>query len=150
MRSQADVIAALLHDVIEDQEVPREIIAREFGEDVAVLVEEVSDDKRLEKHHRKRIQVELRTRKAMTPNRSSWLTRRVICAQLYLALRRTGWWSGASNTSVGPRRLSRDCAEHHPCWNSNLIGPLRKRNAQCMLPQFSDGSNDPRPSEENR
>src|SRR6266567_4003056 len=52
------VIAALLHDAIEDQEVPRELIAREFGEDVAALVEEVSDDKAPEKHHRKRIQAE--------------------------------------------------------------------------------------------
>ena len=52
------VIAALLHDAIEDQEVPRELIAREFGEEVAVLVEEVSDDKALEKQERKRLQFE--------------------------------------------------------------------------------------------
>ena len=58
------VIAALLHDAIEDQEVPRELIAREFGEDVAALVEEVSDDKALEKHHRKRIQVETAHKKS--------------------------------------------------------------------------------------
>jgi (p)ppGpp synthase/HD superfamily hydrolase len=58
------VIAALLHDAIEDQEVPRELIAREFGEEVAVLVEEVSDDKQLEKHHRKRMQVETARKKS--------------------------------------------------------------------------------------
>src|SRR6266699_5584023 len=58
------VIAALLHDAIEDQEVPRELIAREVGEDVAALVEEVSDDKALEKHHRKRIQVETAHKKS--------------------------------------------------------------------------------------
>jgi (p)ppGpp synthase/HD superfamily hydrolase len=58
------VIAALLHDAIEDQEVPRELIAREFGEAVAFLVEEVSDDKKLEKHHRKRIQVETAHKKS--------------------------------------------------------------------------------------
>jgi len=52
------VIAALLHDAIEDQEVPRTIIAESFGEDVARLVEEVTDDKNLEKHERKRRQVE--------------------------------------------------------------------------------------------
>jgi (p)ppGpp synthase/HD superfamily hydrolase len=38
------VIAALLHDSIEDQEVPRQLIAEEFGEDAANLVEEVTDD----------------------------------------------------------------------------------------------------------
>jgi (p)ppGpp synthase/HD superfamily hydrolase len=52
------VIAALLHDAIEDQEVPREIIAKEFGEEAAALVEELTDDKTLEKTHRKRLQVE--------------------------------------------------------------------------------------------
>src|SRR3954470_8132 len=52
------VIAALLHDAIEDQEVPRGIIAENFGEDIALLVEEVTDDKTLEKQERKRLQVE--------------------------------------------------------------------------------------------
>jgi GTP diphosphokinase / guanosine-3',5'-bis(diphosphate) 3'-diphosphatase len=52
------VIAALLHDSIEDQEVPRSVIAEAFGDGVAKLVEEVTDDKRLEKQERKRLQVE--------------------------------------------------------------------------------------------
>jgi (p)ppGpp synthase/HD superfamily hydrolase len=58
------VIAALLHDAIEDQEVPREIIAETFGDDVARLVEEVTDDKKLEKQERKRLQVEHAHRKS--------------------------------------------------------------------------------------
>lgn len=58
------VIAALLHDAIEDQEVPREIIAEVFGEDVAALVEEVTDNKSLEKHERKRLQVEHASKKS--------------------------------------------------------------------------------------
>jgi GTP diphosphokinase / guanosine-3',5'-bis(diphosphate) 3'-diphosphatase len=41
------VIAALLHDAIEDCEVPRELIAETFGEEVASIVEEVTDDKTL-------------------------------------------------------------------------------------------------------
>jgi (p)ppGpp synthase/HD superfamily hydrolase len=52
------VAAALLHDAIEDQEVPRSAIAESFGPVVAGLVEEVTDDKKLEKHERKRLQVE--------------------------------------------------------------------------------------------
>ncbi len=51
------VVAALLHDAIEDQEVPREMIAEVFGEDVAKLVEECTDDKSLDKEERKRLQV---------------------------------------------------------------------------------------------
>jgi (p)ppGpp synthase/HD superfamily hydrolase len=52
------VIAALLHDSIEDQEVPRAVLAEKFGEGVAKLVEEVTDDKALEKAERKRRQIE--------------------------------------------------------------------------------------------
>lgn len=52
------VIAALLHDAIEDQKIPREVIAAEFGEDVASLVMEVTDDKALPKPERKRLQIE--------------------------------------------------------------------------------------------
>jgi (p)ppGpp synthase/HD superfamily hydrolase len=52
------VIAALLHDAIEDSEVPRELISRTFGEDVASIVAEVTDDKSLPKADRKRKQIE--------------------------------------------------------------------------------------------
>jgi len=52
------VIAALLHDAIEDQQVSRETIAEMFGEDVAAVVEEVTDDKALPKHVRKALQVD--------------------------------------------------------------------------------------------
>lgn len=51
------VIAALLHDAIEDQEVPPELIRAEFGDAVLCLVQEVSDDKSLDKAERKRRQV---------------------------------------------------------------------------------------------
>src|SRR5260370_13978937 len=46
------VVAALLHDAIEDCEVPREMIAEAFGEDVASLVAEVTDDKSLQIHEK--------------------------------------------------------------------------------------------------
>jgi (p)ppGpp synthase/HD superfamily hydrolase len=52
------VIAALLHDAIEDQGVSRATIADRFGEDVAGLVAEVTDDKSLPQHVRKRLQIE--------------------------------------------------------------------------------------------
>src|SRR6266436_664992 len=51
------IVAALLHDAIEDQGVSRAAIAEQFGEDVATLVEEVSDDKSLPQDVRKRLQV---------------------------------------------------------------------------------------------
>jgi hypothetical protein len=52
------VIAALLHDAIEDQNVSAETIANEFGKRVADIVLEVSDDKSLLKAERKRLQVD--------------------------------------------------------------------------------------------
>lgn len=52
------VIAALLHDAIEDQGIPAETIATEFGQQVAAIVLEVTDDKSLPKAERKRRQVE--------------------------------------------------------------------------------------------
>ena len=51
------VIAALLHDSIEDAGVTAEDLASRFGADVADLVSEVTDDKSLPKQERKRLQV---------------------------------------------------------------------------------------------
>jgi GTP diphosphokinase / guanosine-3',5'-bis(diphosphate) 3'-diphosphatase len=52
------IAAAFLHDAVEDQKVPLAGIAAKFGEDVASLVRELTDDKSLPKAERKRLQVE--------------------------------------------------------------------------------------------
>jgi (p)ppGpp synthase/HD superfamily hydrolase len=57
------VIAALLHDAIEDQEVPLELITREFGPQVASVVKELTDDKALPKEARKEMQVKTASKK---------------------------------------------------------------------------------------
>ena len=51
------VIAALLHDTIEDAGVTKEELIQTFGADVAELVVEVTDDKALPKAERKRLQI---------------------------------------------------------------------------------------------
>jgi (p)ppGpp synthase/HD superfamily hydrolase len=51
------IIAALLHDVIEDAGETKEGVAERFGADVADLVAAVTDDKSLPKPERKRLQV---------------------------------------------------------------------------------------------
>jgi (p)ppGpp synthase/HD superfamily hydrolase len=58
------VIAALLHDSIEDVKKNRADIAPIFGEHVAALVLEVTDDKALPKPERKRLQVETAAQKS--------------------------------------------------------------------------------------
>jgi (p)ppGpp synthase/HD superfamily hydrolase len=52
------VVAALLHDAIEDCETPVAEIADQFGADVAALVQAVTDDTSLPKTERKRLQIE--------------------------------------------------------------------------------------------
>lgn len=52
------LIAALLHDTIEDTGTSREEIAEKFGENVASIVSEVTDDKSQPKNVRKEKQVE--------------------------------------------------------------------------------------------
>jgi (p)ppGpp synthase/HD superfamily hydrolase len=63
--SDARLIAAgWLHDTIEDTATSRDELTLEFGDDVASLVIEVTDDKTLPKAERKRLQV------VETPNKS--------------------------------------------------------------------------------
>lgn len=59
------LIAALLHDSIEDAGVTAEDLASRFGADVADLVCEVTDDKSLPKQERKRLQVENAPKKSV-------------------------------------------------------------------------------------
>jgi GTP diphosphokinase / guanosine-3',5'-bis(diphosphate) 3'-diphosphatase len=51
------IIAALLHDAIEDVGVTGEELTQRFNADVAALVAEVTDDKSLSKAERKRLQI---------------------------------------------------------------------------------------------
>ena len=51
------LVAAILHDTLEDTATTRAELARRFGPKVARLVAEVSDDKSLPKQERKRLQV---------------------------------------------------------------------------------------------
>jgi GTP diphosphokinase / guanosine-3',5'-bis(diphosphate) 3'-diphosphatase len=52
------IIASVLHDTIEDTPTTREEIAAKFGESVAAIVAEVTDDKSLPKERRKQLQVD--------------------------------------------------------------------------------------------
>ena len=52
------LVAAVLHDTIEDTETTEQELARLFGQEITAIVVEVTDDKALPKAERKRLQVE--------------------------------------------------------------------------------------------
>ncbi|XP_043068217.1 guanosine-3',5'-bis(diphosphate) 3'-pyrophosphohydrolase MESH1 [Drosophila bipectinata] len=54
---EAVLMAALLHDVVEDTDATFSDVEQLFGPDVCGLVREVTDDKSLEKQERKRLQI---------------------------------------------------------------------------------------------
>lgn len=58
IRSPVVLAAALLHDTLEDTRTTRAELRRHFGERVAAIVQEVTDDKRLPKARRKVLQIE--------------------------------------------------------------------------------------------
>jgi hypothetical protein len=57
VRDAQVIIGALLHDTVEDTQTTFEEIEGKFGQQVAALVREVTDDKTLSKEERKRFQV---------------------------------------------------------------------------------------------
>jgi len=52
------LLGAILHDTIEDTQTTLEELEMLFGREIRVLVFELTDDKRLPKHDRKRLQIE--------------------------------------------------------------------------------------------
>lgn len=62
MRDPAVLIAAVLHDTVEDTDATLDEIGATFGEDVRALVAEVTDDKSLPKPERKQLQMERASR----------------------------------------------------------------------------------------
>ncbi len=57
VRDPSTLVAAVLHDTLEDTETSPDEIRQRFGQEVLGLVLEVSDDKRLPKAERKRLQI---------------------------------------------------------------------------------------------
>jgi guanosine-3',5'-bis(diphosphate) 3'-pyrophosphohydrolase len=55
---EATLLAAILHDTVEDTETTLAELEENFGSEVAGLVSELTDDKSLKKGERKRLQVE--------------------------------------------------------------------------------------------
>lgn len=57
VRDETVICAALLHDTLEDTQTTPEELQQEFGRRICNIVLEVTDDKRLKKEERKRLQI---------------------------------------------------------------------------------------------
>ncbi|MBP7341635.1 MAG: HD domain-containing protein [Smithellaceae bacterium] len=108
------IIAALLHDTIEDTDATPGEISAVFGEEVLGLVLEMSDDKRLPKQERKREQI------AHSPH----LSRRA--KQIKLADKICNVRDVAFNP---PDRWSRERRSEYLAWAEAVIDGLRGVNA---------------------
>jgi (p)ppGpp synthase/HD superfamily hydrolase len=90
------VAAAVLHDTVEDTATLPGELASIFNADVADLVSEVTDDKRIDKAERKRF--------------LSWLIRHRICVRWPRVLQQIGAWNANASIWPGPGRWCRACA----------------------------------------
>jgi hypothetical protein len=109
------VAAAVLHDTVEDTATLPGELASIFNADVAGLVAEVTDDKRLDKAERKKLQVEHAAAiGARAPRFSNWRIKRRICARWPRAPRPAGAWNADATISPGPMPWHRDCVAPIP------------------------------------
>jgi len=58
IHDEATLAAALLHDTVEDTDTTLDDLEAEFGPEISKLVAELTDDKKLPKEERKRLQIE--------------------------------------------------------------------------------------------
>ncbi len=91
------ILAGLLHDTVEDTDCTHADLVAAFGEDVAAIVAEATDDKSLS-----RCRSPTRPRSRMRRSSSSWPTRSPTCGPSPTARRPTGTTRGAPNMSAGP------------------------------------------------
>jgi len=109
------IVAGLLHDVIEDAGVTHEYLAARFGDDVAALVAEVTDDKSLPKETRKALQVENAAKKSARAQALSAADK--IANMRIVAISPPANWTLA-------RRVE------YICWARQVVGRYNKLNGR--------------------
>jgi guanosine-3',5'-bis(diphosphate) 3'-pyrophosphohydrolase len=109
------LIAAVLHDTIEDTDTRPEELCTQFGETVLGLVMEVSDDKSLPKAERKRLQIETAPHK--TP-----AAKCIKLADLVCNLRDTD--------QSPPADWPQNRIQEYLLWTEQVVAGLRGTNAE--------------------
>jgi (p)ppGpp synthase/HD superfamily hydrolase len=115
------VIAALLHDAVEDQGVTSETHANEFGQHVADIVMEVTDDKTLPKDERKRRQVENAGKKSREAKLVKLADKTSNLRTIATSPPPIGRSSDGWNMWIGLRRSWLVYAERRRGWNSGSM-----------------------------
>jgi (p)ppGpp synthase/HD superfamily hydrolase len=113
-RDAALIAAGWLHDTLEDTATEREELAALFGEDIAALVAEVSDDKALPRAERKRLQIE------QTPHKSEG-ARKLKIADKTSNLRALAW--------SPPREWDIARCNEYLSWAEGVVASCRGLNA---------------------
>jgi hypothetical protein len=117
---QPTVIAALLHDAIEDQKISPDTIAAQFGEYVAAIVLEVTDDKSLSKAERKAIQIATASHKSHSAKLIKLADKisnvRAVATSPPVSIGRN---NGGASTSSSVPQSSTNVGAHRPFWNMN-------------------------------
>jgi GTP diphosphokinase / guanosine-3',5'-bis(diphosphate) 3'-diphosphatase len=107
------LVAALLHDTIEDTKTSSHEIRSLFGEEVVSLVLEVTDDKSLPKEERKRLQIE-------TAHKKSTGAKQIKLADKICNVRDV--------TNTPPHEWSLDRRAEYLDWTQQVVAGLRGAN----------------------
>ena len=105
--------AALLHDTVEDTKTSPEEIEERFGRPVRDLVEEVTDDKSLEKQERKRLQIK------KAPHLSSRAKMIKIADKIT---------NVADVTNTPPEDWSLERRQEYVAWSQSVVDGCRRHN----------------------
>jgi (p)ppGpp synthase/HD superfamily hydrolase len=132
------IVAALLHDTIEDVDVTRAEIAERFGEDVASLVAEVSDDKSQPKEIRKAQQIEKAA--AKSPRAQALSAADKIANVRSIASSPPANWS--FERRVEYVRWARQVVGHYGQLSGRLAGEFQRVSAKLQEWEKSGGTND--------
>jgi len=131
------IVAALLHDSMEDVGVTRQELAERFGEDVAFLVAEVSDDKSLPKETRKARQIENAPKKS--PRAQALSAADKIANVRSIAASPPANWN--FERRVEYVRWARQVVGRYSRINSRLAAEFERVNAELQEWEKSGGTN---------
>jgi GTP diphosphokinase / guanosine-3',5'-bis(diphosphate) 3'-diphosphatase len=118
------IVAALLHDTIEDTETDYDEIRGQFGDEVAEMVAEVTDTKWLKKRSRKLLQISKAARASNGAKLVKLATRSRMCGISSPVRLPTGQSNVSASISTGRRLSSISSAAQTRAWSDASTGSI--------------------------